>query len=136
VWLPEDWGERSSSRDPSQPRLITTLPGPIPRSRETVLEDPETGELEENSRQVLVEAYRRVDEAEARVPRVQLLLGDRVTEGRRAIEELRSALKHLSDYIRQPGWGEDWSDTELESAKALLANACAHEQRFLRKARA
>jgi hypothetical protein len=33
-----------------------------------LLEDPETGELEETSREVLVEAYRRVDEAEARLP--------------------------------------------------------------------
>ena len=72
--------------------------------KDVLLEDPETGELEENSREVLVEAYRRVGESEARLPRVQLLLGEQVAEGRRAIEELRSALKHLSDYIRQPGW--------------------------------
>jgi hypothetical protein len=76
-----------------------------------------------------------VEEAEARLPRVQLLLGERVAEGRRAIEELRSALKHLSDYIRQPGWGEDWSYTELEAAKASLKAAREHEQRFLEKAR-
>jgi len=101
-----------------------------------LLEDPESGELEENSRQVLIEAYRRVEEAEARLPRVQLLLGDRVAEGRRAIEELRSALGHLSDYIRQPGWGEDWSYAELEAARTSLTNALKHEQRFLRNARA
>jgi hypothetical protein len=67
-----------------------------------LLEDPETGELEENSREVLVEAYRRVDR----------------------------------DYIRQPGWGEDWSYTELEAAKASLKKARGHEQGFLKKARA
>jgi hypothetical protein len=103
--------------------------------KDVLLEDPETGELEENSREVLVEAHRRVQEAEARLPRVQLLLGERVAEARRAIEELRSALKHLSDYIRQPGWGEDWSYTELEVAKESLKRAREHEQRFLERAR-
>ena len=39
-----------------------------------VLVDPDTGELEENSRDVLVEAHRTVDEAEARLPRVELWL--------------------------------------------------------------
>jgi hypothetical protein len=104
-------------------------------SKDVLVEDPETGELEENSRELLVEAYRRVEEAEARLPRVQLLLGKRVDEARRAVDELRSALKHLSDYIRQPGWGEDWSYTELEAAKASLETAREHEQRFLERAR-
>ncbi|HKD32426.1 MAG TPA: hypothetical protein VKB73_03040 [Gaiellaceae bacterium] len=63
---------------------------------------------------------------------MQLVLGDRVAEGRRAVEELRSSLIHLSDYVRQPGWGEEWSYVELEAAKASLKKAREHEQRFLK----
>ena len=101
-----------------------------------LFEDPASGQLEENSRQLLVEAYRRVDEAEARLPRVELVIGDRAIEARRAVEELRSALRHLSDYIRQPGWGpEEWNYDELDAAKASLAKAREHEKRFLKKAR-
>lgn len=101
-----------------------------------LLEDPETGELEENSREVLVEAHRRVDEAEARLPRVELVLGDQGAEARRAVNELRSALRHLSDYIRQPGWGpDDWSYEELEAARASLKTAREYEERFLKEVR-
>jgi len=70
-----------------------------------VLLDPNDGSLEDNSREVLIEAHRTVDEAEARVPRVQLALGDRADEARHAVEELRQALAHLDDYIRQPRLG-------------------------------
>jgi hypothetical protein len=69
-----------------------------------VLIDPDTDELEENSREVLVEAHRTVDEAEARLPRVQLLLGERAAEAKDAVEQLRQTLSHLRDYILQPGW--------------------------------
>jgi hypothetical protein len=100
-----------------------------------LLEDPETEELEENSREVLVEANRRVDEAEARLPRVELVLGDRANEAKRAVEQLRQALAHLHDYIRQPGWGDDWSMEEHAAAEASFRAAREHERRFLKKAR-
>ena len=60
----------------------------------------------------------------------------RGAEARRTIEELRSALSHLSDYIRQPGWGpDDWSYEELEAGRASLKAARQHEQRFLMQVR-
>jgi hypothetical protein len=49
-----------------------------------VLVDPDTGALEDNSREVYAEAYRTVAEAEARLPRVELALGERAAEGRQA----------------------------------------------------
>jgi hypothetical protein len=66
-----------------------------------VLVDPDTGGLEENSWEVLTEAHRTVDEAEARLPRVELVLGNRAAMGRRAVEELRRALSQLTNYIRR-----------------------------------
>jgi hypothetical protein len=100
-----------------------------------VLVDPDTGDLEENSWEVLTEAHRTVDEAEARLPRVELVLGDRAAGGRQALEELRRALSQLTEYIRQPGEAEEWNYDKLEAARASLKAAGESERKFLKSAR-
>ena len=72
-------------------------------SKGVLLEDPETQELEENSREVLVEAYRRVEEAEARLPRGAAC--SRRSGGRRQASGGRVALFSYSPQrLRPPAW--------------------------------
>ncbi len=100
-----------------------------------VLVDPDTGAVEDLGGELLVEARRTTEEAEARLPRVQLSLGTRARDGSKAVEALRHAVEHVRNYIQQPGEGEDWSLEEIEAAKASLQEATEHESRFVSKAR-
>jgi hypothetical protein len=101
-----------------------------------VLVDPDTGALEDTGAYLLGEARRRVDEAEARLPRARLALGDRATPASDAVGKLRETLRHLADYIRQPGEGEEWSHSEFEAAQASLEEAREREATFLEIAQA
>jgi hypothetical protein len=100
-----------------------------------VLVDADTGAVEDLGAELLVEARRTTEEAEARLPRVQLSLGSRASEGAKAVDKLRQSVNHVRNYIQQPGEGEDWSLEEIEAAKASLQGAIEHERTFVSKAR-
>jgi sirohydrochlorin ferrochelatase len=103
-------------------------------TRGVYLEEPD-GPLLEESQILYVEASRTVDEAEARLPRVELSLGDRAASGRAAVEHLREALSHLRAYATQSGEGETWRMEELDAARGSFETAQEDERRFLKKAR-
>jgi hypothetical protein len=100
-----------------------------------VLVDPDTGAVEDLGGELLAEARRTTEEAEARLPRVQLSLGSRANDGVRAVDKLRHSVDHVRNYIQQPGEGEDWSLEEIEAAKESLQQAIEHERTFVSKAR-
>jgi hypothetical protein len=101
-----------------------------------LLEPFDPYDLNEDSAAIYREARRVVEEAEARLPRVRLLLGDRSEAGRAAVEKLREAITKLRDYIEQPGEGEDWSTENFEAAKAALDEAREFEANFVDEVRA
>jgi hypothetical protein len=106
----------------------------IERFRRQVLVDTDTGALEETSADMLDEARRTVAEAEARLPRVRLAIGDGAESAIAAVTQLREALDHVQAYLKQP-WGGEWSEEEIERASEALAEASLLQDNFVERAR-
>lgn len=104
--------------------------------RRGVLLEPDTFALEETGAEALDEARRTVAEAEARLPRVQLHLGERAGGATRAVDDLRRAVGHLRSYVSQDGVGDEWSEDELHAARSALDEATERQERFLAEAAA
>jgi hypothetical protein len=103
--------------------------------RYPVAVDPDYGTLTEGQAELLDEAERTLNEAEARLPRVQVIAGVDSAAGssaREAVAALRESFDKLIAYVRQPGEGEDWSYANRDAARAVLTEAETARDRFLR----
>ncbi len=105
--------------------------------RYDVLIELDTYELEEGSAGILDEARRTADEAEARLPRVQVRVGVDAPLARASeatVASLRAVVEHLRDYTEQPSEGKDWDMAPLNKAKVALGNAVSSQRAALRAA--
>lgn len=103
--------------------------------RHPVLVDPDYGTLSEGQAELMREAERTLNEAEARIARVQLIVGydsAAARASREAVDALRRAFDSLSRYVHQEGEGDAWSYDHRDTAREALTDAETARDRFLR----
>jgi hypothetical protein len=106
--------------------------------RNSVLVDPDYGTLVDTQIDLTREASRTVDQAEARLPRVQVVVGFDSAPGRagrEAVHCARESFERLNAYVRQPGEGDEWSFDDREAARVALTDAESARDDFLRAVR-